>query len=473
MTTLARRALRGLRDPAAQQSSTTARPRRRRPRAATADRWHARRPPASAGSEHRTAVAGRHATRLEVVAQLRLALAQINPVVGDLDGNAAQVLALGPATPPTRARTWSPSPRWRSPATRSRTWRCAGRSSTRRAQRSTTLAARLATEGLGELAVVVGYLDGAPDAVAGARHARRARRRTPPPSCTAAGSSRATPSTTCPTTASSTSSATSCPARSLTVARVHGVDVAIAICEDIWQDGGPVAGRPRGRRRAAAGHQRLAVRAQQGRRAARPRARAGRPRPAARSPTSTWSAARTSWSSTATRSSSRADGDGARPGARSSRSELLVVDLDLPRHARRPTTARGAPDVDAIERVVLSADPLPAWEPAPAPIADAARATRPRSTRALVTRPARLRREERLPHGPARPLRRHRLGADRRDRLRRARRGERVRRLDARATTPREHSQDRRRRAGRAHRAALPDRADRADGRRLPGAAAR
>ena len=31
------------------------------------------------------------------------------------------------------------------------------------------------------------------------------------------------------------------PGSSLTVARVHGVDVAVAICEDIWQEGGPVA----------------------------------------------------------------------------------------------------------------------------------------------------------------------------------------------------------------------------------------
>jgi NAD+ synthase (glutamine-hydrolysing) len=31
------------------------------------------------------------------------------------------------------------------------------------------------------------------------------------------------------------------PGQDLTVVRVHGVDVAIAICEDIWQDGGPVA----------------------------------------------------------------------------------------------------------------------------------------------------------------------------------------------------------------------------------------
>jgi NAD+ synthase (glutamine-hydrolysing) len=31
------------------------------------------------------------------------------------------------------------------------------------------------------------------------------------------------------------------PGSSLTVARVHGVDVAVAICEDLWQEGGPVA----------------------------------------------------------------------------------------------------------------------------------------------------------------------------------------------------------------------------------------
>jgi NAD+ synthase (glutamine-hydrolysing) len=31
------------------------------------------------------------------------------------------------------------------------------------------------------------------------------------------------------------------PGHDLTVVRVHGVDVAIAICEDIWQEGGPVA----------------------------------------------------------------------------------------------------------------------------------------------------------------------------------------------------------------------------------------
>jgi NAD+ synthase (glutamine-hydrolysing) len=39
------------------------------------------------------------------------------------------------------------------------------------------------------------------------------------------------------------------PGDSLAVTRIHGVDVAVAICEDLWQDGGPVAAA----RRASAG----------------------------------------------------------------------------------------------------------------------------------------------------------------------------------------------------------------------------
>ena len=31
------------------------------------------------------------------------------------------------------------------------------------------------------------------------------------------------------------------PGESLAVVRIHGVDVAVAICEDLWQEGGPVA----------------------------------------------------------------------------------------------------------------------------------------------------------------------------------------------------------------------------------------
>ena len=77
--------------------------------------------------------------------------------------------------------------------------------------RSRSSRADLAADGLGDLPVVVGYLDRATDAgtagsdADGDVAAAELRRR----SCTAAGSSPATPSTTCPTTASSTSTASS------------------------------------------------------------------------------------------------------------------------------------------------------------------------------------------------------------------------------------------------------------------------
>ena len=98
------------------------------------------------------------------MAQLRVALAQINPVVGDLEGNAEQVLRWAKDAAdrgahlvafPEMALTGYPVED------------LALRRSFVDASRQTldTLAARLATEGLGELVVVVGYLDGAPDAV--------------------------------------------------------------------------------------------------------------------------------------------------------------------------------------------------------------------------------------------------------------------------------------------------------------------
>ena len=122
------------------------------------------------------------------------------------------------------------------------------------------------------------------------------------------------------------------------------VDVAIAICEDLWQDGGPVAVAPAGQGRAAGGAQRLALRAGQGRRPAgavpAPRRGGGR----ARWPTPTRSAARTSWSSTATRSSSDADGRaaGPRPAVRGGAGRRR------PRRCR-PPTRRCAPGREAAD----------------------------------------------------------------------------------------------------------------------------
>ena len=191
---------------------------------------------------------GRRAARAEAsdslgcgVAQLRLALAQVNPTVGDLAGNAEHRPDLGRARPPRRRAPARCSPRCSSPATRSRTSRCARRSSRR--PRRTVADAGAAARGRRARRPPRGRR--LPRPARGRARRRRAaarlpaeRRRGP---ARRARSSRATPSTTCRTTASSTSSATSSPAPSPCVVRVRGVDVALAICEDLWQDGGPVA----------------------------------------------------------------------------------------------------------------------------------------------------------------------------------------------------------------------------------------
>ena len=173
------------------------------------------------------------------MAQLRLALAQINPVVGDLDGNAAQVLRWARHAAdqgahiiafPEMALTGYPV----EDLALRRSFQDASRAAL------VDVASALGRDGLGDRLVVLGYLDGAPDA-----------------------------SATLGTPAGAPQNAAAflhdgrvvgryakhhlpnygvfdefryfVPGTSLTVARLHGVDVAVVICEDIWQDGGPVA----------------------------------------------------------------------------------------------------------------------------------------------------------------------------------------------------------------------------------------
>jgi NAD+ synthase (glutamine-hydrolysing) len=294
------------------------------------------------------------------VAQLRVALAQINPVVGDLEGNAEQVLSWARDAAdrgahlvafPEMALTGYPVED------------LALRRSFVDASRQTleTLAARLATEGLGELVVVVGYLDGAPDAVPVLGTPKGA------PQNAAAVVHRGRVAARyakhhLPNYGVFDEYRYFVPGRSLTVARVHGADVAIAICEDIWQEGGPVAGA----REAGAGlllvingspYERnkddvrldLAVRRAAG---------AG--------------CALAYVNMVGGQDELVFDGDSlvvAADGTVLARAaqfetELLVVDLDLP-DARSDNGL-----FPEVERVVLSADPLPAWEPEAATVAD-------------------------------------------------------------------------------------------------------
>ena len=169
-----------------------------------------------------------------------MALAQVNPVVGDLAGNSLLVLestrrahAAGAhlVAFPEMVLTGYPiedlALRW------------SFQQASIRALDS--LAAQLRDEGLGEIAVIVGYLDlrdggrdhplgtprGAPINAAAVLHGGRVVARYAKhhlPNYGVFDEFRYFVSGTEPC-----------------VVRIHGVDVALAICEDLWQDGGPVA----------------------------------------------------------------------------------------------------------------------------------------------------------------------------------------------------------------------------------------
>ncbi|MFC5999318.1 NAD+ synthase [Quadrisphaera sp. GCM10027208] len=168
--------------------------------------------------------------------QLRIALGQVNPCVGDLAGNAAlvrdwvgQAAAAGAhlVAFPEMVLTGYPVED------------LALRTSFVEASRHTLnrLAADLVADGHGDLPVVVGYLDravDAPDAQAGK-----------PQNCAAVLHGGQVVARYAkhhlPNYGVFDEFRIFTPGHELTVVRVRGVDVAIAICEDIWQQGGPVA----------------------------------------------------------------------------------------------------------------------------------------------------------------------------------------------------------------------------------------
>jgi NAD+ synthase (glutamine-hydrolysing) len=175
------------------------------------------------------------------VPQLRVALAQINPTVGDLAGNSELVLRWTRDAAergahlvafPEMVLTGYPV----EDLALRRSFVDASRLALER------LAERLADAGLGDLPVVVGFLDRAEDAVS----LERLGRPKGSPENAAAVIHGGTVAARyakhhLPNYGVFDEARYFVPGNALTVVTVCGIDIAITICEDLWQDGGPVA----------------------------------------------------------------------------------------------------------------------------------------------------------------------------------------------------------------------------------------
>jgi NAD+ synthase (glutamine-hydrolysing) len=171
------------------------------------------------------------------MAQMRLALAQINPTVGDLSGN---VQAIREWTDKAAAAGAHLVAFPEMMLTGYPVEDLALRSSFVEGSRAalTELATALDSDGHGDLPVVVGYLDHAP-------YSLSATNRPLPQNCAAVlhqGQVKARYAKHhLPNYGVFDEFRIFAPGRDLTVVRIGDVDVAIAICEDLWQEGGPVA----------------------------------------------------------------------------------------------------------------------------------------------------------------------------------------------------------------------------------------
>ena len=171
------------------------------------------------------------------MAQMRLALAQINPTVGDLAGNARAIRAWTERAAKAGAHLVAfPEMMLTGYPVEDLALHSSFVQASRKALAE--LAAALDSDGHGDLPVVVGYLDQAPYGLSEAE-------RPLPQNCAAVlyqGKVKARYAKHhLPNYGVFDEFRIFVPGRDLTVVRIGDVDVAIAICEDLWQEGGPVA----------------------------------------------------------------------------------------------------------------------------------------------------------------------------------------------------------------------------------------
>ena len=312
--------------------------------------------------------------------QLRLALAQVDPTVGDLAGNAALVRErTGQAAADGAHLVAFPEMVLTGYPVEDLALRTSFVDASRAAL--TALARDLAADGHGELPVVVGYLDRVADPTAldaahllGGQHERggSALPKGLPQNAVAVLHRGEVVARYAkhhlPTYGVFDEFRVFVPGRDLTVVRVAGVDVALAICEDLWQDGGPVAAT-----RAAGAQLLLVVNGSPYERdkddvrlelVHRRSAEAG--------------CALAYLNAVGGQDDLVFDGDSVvvtPDGEVLARAPLftealLVVDLDLPAPGAGEQRDEGTGSVPGVVRVTVSDDPVPAYPPRPAPVAD-------------------------------------------------------------------------------------------------------
>ena len=175
------------------------------------------------------------------MAQLRIALAQVNATVGAIDANLDLVMEYAAHAAGRGAHLVAfPELVLSGYPVEDLALRKSFVAASRQAL--TTLAGRLLDQGLGETAVVVGYLDRDDDIA----HTNKLGRPKGAPQNALAVLHRGRVVATqakhhLPNYGVFDEFRHFVPGEHLAVVRIHGVDVAFAICEDLWQEGGPVA----------------------------------------------------------------------------------------------------------------------------------------------------------------------------------------------------------------------------------------